>query len=254
MTSAIDMKWTPMLWSQTKYIVRKNWMMFSLSTVTPLVCIKTTHKKASIAKIAWSSKGKNGCLTWHSSISLNICKMLLLNVLLTYTRSPQGTKHRTSYLQTFICTFYSCGESSRTCCRIVVWPYLVNQSPWLFLISVDEISMRNFSSGMEMNMSLNSFGMSKSSRTFKQVACIYSIKWPLFLSPNVCKENVEVNSYLENSFNLSTTNKKSGTCAFTFEKYLQHSIVISSIILRLQWVNFIQYRQHNIHVYLCCNE
>lgn len=50
----------------------------------------------------------------------------------------------------------------------------------------------------------------------------------------LCKENVDVNPYLEISFNLSATNKKSGTCAFTFEKYLQHSVVISSVILRLQ--------------------
>lgn len=55
--------------------------------------------------------------------------------------------------------------------------------------------------------------------------------------------NTTVNAYLENSFNISTTNKKCCTCVFTFEKYLQHSIVIASIILRLQQVNFIQYEQ-----------
>jgi hypothetical protein len=44
---------------------------------------------------------------------------------------------------------------------------MTNQSPWLFLNSVDEMSIRNFSSGIEINMSFNSLGMSKSSRTFK---------------------------------------------------------------------------------------
>jgi hypothetical protein len=64
----------------------------------------------------------------------------------------------------------------------------------------------------------------------------------------VGKENITLNLYLENSFNHPATNKKSGTCAFTFEKYLQHSIIISSIILGLQWINFIQYQQQNIQL------
>jgi hypothetical protein len=55
------------------------------------------------------------------------------------------------------------------------------------------------------------------------------------------KEIIEMNPYLENSFNLSATNQKVGTCAFTSEKYVQHLIVITSIILRLKGVKVIQY-------------
>ena len=53
--------------------------------------------------------------------------------------------------------------------------------------------------------------------------------------------NIKVYSYLENSFDLSTTNKKCCASVFTFKKNLQHSVVVTSIILRLTWVNFIQF-------------
>jgi hypothetical protein len=55
------------------------------------------------------------------------------------------------------------------------------------------------------------------------------------------KEIIDINSYLENSFNLSATNQKGGTCAFTSNKYLQHLIVITSIIPRLKGVKVSRY-------------
>lgn len=111
------------------------------------------------------------------------CKMLTLCVLLRYTWSPRLLGELNIawviWKDSFVPLVYSCGESHWICCRI--WPYLIHQSPWLFLISVDEISMRNFSSGMEMNMSLSTSGMSKSSRTF-DTSTIHSIRWPLLFS------------------------------------------------------------------------
>jgi hypothetical protein len=118
---------------------------------------------------------------------------------------------------------------------------IIHHNFWAFLSSVDEISKRNCSSGMEMNMSLSSPGMSKSSRTYK-TSSVYRVRLFFFFP---LKEMFEMNLYLENSFNLSATNQKSGTCAFTFEKYFQHLIVISYIILRLKEVKVIQYGQQN---------
>lgn len=50
---------------------------------------------------------------------------------------------------------------SRCCC---LWDH----NPPLFLISVEEISMRNLSAGIETNISFNVSGMSKSSRTCRK--------------------------------------------------------------------------------------
>jgi len=101
----------------------------------------------------------------------------------------------------------------------------------LLLISVEDISMRNLSSGIEINISFSSSGISRSSRTCRipknseflhwgeNEHRIYYMKYELI--------------YLENSINLSTTYKECATSSLASNQCIQHVTTISTIILRL---------------------
>lgn len=105
--------------------------------------------------------------------------------------------------------------------------------PSCFLISVDDKSTRNLSSGIEMNISLNSSGISKSSRTWQgnyttdRINNFRKERWNGWMVSNDRK------AYLENTMYITATHKKSGPCFLASKKYLQHLLVVPVIVLRL---------------------
>lgn len=113
-----------------------------------------------------------------------------------------------------------------------IQPVNAIQSPRLFLSSVDDISMRNFSSGIDMNISFNTSGISRSSRTWKR----RKLKSQM---PNerVAKTHQMIKDeflYLENSINLSATYEECAACSFAFKKCSHHIVIIPTVVFRLQ--------------------
>lgn len=108
--------------------------------------------------------------------------------------------------------------------------------PCLFRISVEDISMRNLSAGIGINMSFSSSGISRSSRTCRKILIIIDrdFKKKNMKKGRMLSQALIIWTHLENAIYVSTTHKVNASCSFARPKYFQHLLGTPIIVFWLQ--------------------
>ena len=95
--------------------------------------------------------------------------------------------------------------------------------------------MRNLSAGIGINMSFNSSGISRSSRTCRKILIVIDRDLKKKHEKMMdASQALIIRTHLENAIYVSTSNKENASCSFATPKYLQHLLVTPIIVFWLQ--------------------